>query len=272
MNRKTKESWLSENVELRMDANVDHVPQHRRDFHKARYFFAAEQVEGLKVLDGACGTGYGSNILSQKAKHVTGIDIDPNAIQYAKEQYGSDSTDFFTSSVELTPFEDSSFDAIVSYETVEHTLTPDSHFREMVRLLSPDGLAFMTIPNNWGLTDHHFFNFDKKMLEEFANTYFDSVELYSNNPSKDFDVDSGIHPLASDNKHSECILAICRRPKKNLALSRTEHVDSILSDIYKNSFARHNEYLRVRNRWVYSGIAYRIKSILRRVKRRLQLI
>ena len=153
-------TWLKDNSNLRMDANIDCAPQRRRDFHKERYNFASNLISGRRVLDGACGTGYGSSILSEKAQHVVGIDLEREAIAYANDNYSHEKCEFKNSFVEYTPFDDSSFDAVVSFETIEHTICPSSHFREIVRLLKSDGIAVLSVPNGWGFTDHHFFDFD----------------------------------------------------------------------------------------------------------------
>lgn len=263
-------TWLIENRELRMDANVAHVSASRREFHKARYRFAARHIKGLNVLDGACGTGYGSAILGEQASSVTGIDLDPEAVAYANKHYGANNIKFLKSTVELTPFEKHSFDAVVSFETVEHTLSPEAHFREIVRILKPDGTAIMTIPNGWGLTDHHFFDFDLDLLKSFTERFFREVSYYSNNPPSNDPESNGIYELLSPDQHSECILAICKNPIKTVPSTPEQRSDFLLSDIYKNAFARHQEYLSIRKRFLYSGTSDRIRSLVRRARRRFQ--
>src|SRR5512139_3486774 len=55
--------------------------------HLHRYRFAKEFVKGKKVLDLACGEGYGSLMLSEEAGDVTGIDIDETTIRHASSKY-----------------------------------------------------------------------------------------------------------------------------------------------------------------------------------------
>ena len=52
--------------------------------HLARYRWAGALVEGKRVLDAGCGTGYGSELLaSQGAAEVVGVDVDADAIEAA---------------------------------------------------------------------------------------------------------------------------------------------------------------------------------------------
>ena len=62
------------------------------DLHLARYRFAQRFVAGGRVLDCACGVGYGSALLAQAEQspaEVLGVDIDPAAVGYATRRYSS---------------------------------------------------------------------------------------------------------------------------------------------------------------------------------------
>ena len=58
--------------------------------HMQRYRMAAKLAEGRDVLDVACGEGYGSSILAGMAQRVTGVDISPQAVAYAREHYAQE--------------------------------------------------------------------------------------------------------------------------------------------------------------------------------------
>ena len=62
--------------------------------HYHRYFLARELVEGKRVLDIASGECYGSAILAQLAKHVTGVDISQKAVDAARDKYKKDNLDY----------------------------------------------------------------------------------------------------------------------------------------------------------------------------------
>jgi protein-L-isoaspartate O-methyltransferase len=66
-----------------MDANHPMFPPERRQFHLDRYAFAQDYCAGKTVLDGACGTGYGSALLGERAARVVGIDRSQKSVSYA---------------------------------------------------------------------------------------------------------------------------------------------------------------------------------------------
>lgn len=87
--------------------------------HISRYEFANNFISpNSLILDIACGSGYGSNILS-KANNVIGIDNSQEAIEYAKKTYKGN-INFICTSIEHVVFEEDKFDAIVCLETLEH--------------------------------------------------------------------------------------------------------------------------------------------------------
>jgi 2-polyprenyl-3-methyl-5-hydroxy-6-metoxy-1,4-benzoquinol methylase len=56
--------------------------------HWHRYHFAARWVKGKRVLDLACGEGYGSALLARHAESITGVDVSQQAIDHAQRAYG----------------------------------------------------------------------------------------------------------------------------------------------------------------------------------------
>ena len=129
------------------------IPDAHRDAvvyieHIVRYEFAARLLRGKSVLDVACGSGYGSEVLAQAGAHsVVGVDLSPEASRYADGRYSSDSTSFLAGDAEHLPFRAASFDVIVSFETIEHLHDPFSFLSEVKRLLKPDGLLVISSPN-----------------------------------------------------------------------------------------------------------------------------
>ena len=108
-----KKSWTGERLETFVlnDSTIEHLH---------RYAIAKELVQGKRVLDIACGEGYGSNLLAASADFVNGVDIDQVVIAHAAEKYKKENLSFSQGSVEKIPFDANTFDMVVSFETLEH--------------------------------------------------------------------------------------------------------------------------------------------------------
>jgi len=115
--------------------------------HLHRYRFAAELAMGKDVLDVACGEGYGSDFLARAARSVVGVDIAPEVIAHARTHYGRPGLEFAVGSAAELPFEDASFDLVVSFETIEHHDRHVEMLAEIKRVLRPDGLLVISSPN-----------------------------------------------------------------------------------------------------------------------------
>jgi 2-polyprenyl-3-methyl-5-hydroxy-6-metoxy-1,4-benzoquinol methylase len=115
--------------------------------HIQRYEFAAEHLSGLRVLDIACGCGYGTALLAERNpdKQVTGVDIDPAAIAYAHQHYPLPNLRY--ECVDAEQFSsDQGFDCIVSLETIEHLPCPQQLLANYARLLADGGKVIASVP------------------------------------------------------------------------------------------------------------------------------
>jgi SAM-dependent methyltransferase len=124
--------------------------------HVHRYAFACRYTAGKRVLDAACGEGYGSALLAQAATTVAGVDIDGATLAHAAERYRAVSNlAFHQASAAALPFADASFDAIVSFETIEHLPAVDQPkmLAEFARVLAPNGLLILSAPNRVEYSD-----------------------------------------------------------------------------------------------------------------------
>jgi SAM-dependent methyltransferase len=109
-----------------------------RNQHLARYRWAAARASGLRVLDAACGTGYGSRILLEAgARRVTSMDLSSEASGPA----------FVRADVSRLPARDGAFDLYVSFETLEHVDDDEALVREARRVLAPGGRFLCSTPN-----------------------------------------------------------------------------------------------------------------------------
>lgn len=145
----------------------------RRD-HVARYEWAARVLPyGSRVLDIACGVGYGARILAEAGHHVMAVDISVEAIAYGKTHYAHDRIRWCVSSAEyldkstLDFIDTGALDAVVSFETIEHLKNPEPFLRKM-RSLAPRLLA--SVPNEecFPYTGQRF-HFRHYTREEFAS-------------------------------------------------------------------------------------------------------
>ena len=121
--------------------------------HFHRYVFACEQVDGLKVLDAACGEGYGSALLATRAASVTGVDVSPQAIEHAQSRYSGDSLEYRVADCLDLPFDDDTFDCVVSFETLEHLEDHDRLLSEFRRVLKNNGFLLISSPDKAIYTD-----------------------------------------------------------------------------------------------------------------------
>jgi SAM-dependent methyltransferase len=115
--------------------------------HLHRYLLARKFCADKRILDIACGEGYGSNILSQVAECVVGIDIDETTINHARNNYHRENLSFKTGDACNIPCSDGQFDVIVSFETIEHLTDHDSFLKELKRLINNDGLLIISSPD-----------------------------------------------------------------------------------------------------------------------------
>ena len=116
--------------------------------HTARYEFATNYVKDKKVLDIACGTGFGSKILQEKgAKCVFGVDHSKEAVGFASKKYVRNGLKFIIGDIIEIAFPDNFFDVIVSFETIEHVKQHEKALSELQRALKPNGLLIISSPN-----------------------------------------------------------------------------------------------------------------------------
>jgi len=117
--------------------------------HWHRYAFARSLARGRRVLDVACGEGYGSAWLAREAADVTGVDIDARAVGHAAATYRASNLRFAVGSATALPLPAASVDAVVSFETLEH-LPREAQagmIAEFDRVLTPTGILVLSSPN-----------------------------------------------------------------------------------------------------------------------------
>jgi len=143
--------------------------------HRGRYWWASQLASGRDVLDAACGTGYGSRILQDAgATGVTGVDVSPDAVEATAARLGERGA-ATVADIRSLPFEDDSFDLVVSLETIEHIAEGEKAVAEFRRVLRPDGILLVSSPNPAVYpegNEHHVHEYGPEELAELAGRHF----------------------------------------------------------------------------------------------------
>jgi SAM-dependent methyltransferase len=171
---------LAEERGLHMDMTRE--AGRRSDAHLVRYALAARHIRpGDKVVDVACGYGYGSSLMarSSEAASVHGVDLSESSISYSKDNFGGPRVDFVVGDAQdLSRFSDNSVDLVASFETLEHIPHPERLISEANRILKPGGRIVASVPNRWvdengnDPNPHHLHVYDRKRIEdEFGSTF-----------------------------------------------------------------------------------------------------
>lgn len=149
--------------------------------HLARYHAAKPIVKGKITLDLASGAGYGTAFLAEHAKQVVGVDFSQEAIDYSKSLYAKKNLKFIQGDAANIPLDDSSLDVVVSLETIEHIPEPEKFVQEVVRVLKPEGVFYVSTPNDDEFTEgneYHLHEFNFSQLSKLMKKYFKSTEYY----------------------------------------------------------------------------------------------
>lgn len=109
----------------------------RRYAHEAQYQSILKHVKpGMRVLDAGCGEGVLSVMMAKKGAIVTGCDLSAPNIE-ASKKYASEQgvgAEFIIADLEKIPFEDNTFDLVVSSHVLEHLPDFDKGLREVMRV------------------------------------------------------------------------------------------------------------------------------------------
>lgn len=148
--------------------------------HYKRYELARTLVEeDFVVGDMACGSGYGSLMLSERCKEVHGVDIDTITIDEINRRYKDESKVTFYNKDLLDIDFENQFDLITSFETVEHFEEHDidklmSNFH---KALKPNGSLLFSTPYNQekipaSMKWHRTFYITESKINELVEKYF----------------------------------------------------------------------------------------------------
>lgn len=158
--------------------------QPEKRLHMERYEYAGSVLRGKRVLDCACGMGYGTAILASSGCPSTGIDIDAEAIDLAIQNYNG--CHFQVGDIYAIVMD--GYDALVSFETLEHLERPADIITRLPNTIT-DIIASVPIRPTVGWNPWHKSDFTKdsfrdlirsrfEIIHEFGQEWVDGEDLY----------------------------------------------------------------------------------------------
>lgn len=138
--------------------------------HLARYVWALDKVVGKRVIDAACGTGYGTALMASVAQLAWGYDVDIEALVYAVEHYGSE---FYRFDLDKKPPAITA-DIVVSFETIEHLSNPN-RFLLWCKSVAPEMVGSFPIACP---TKYHKHVWSGERIVSEIKKYFSQIEFY----------------------------------------------------------------------------------------------
>ena len=152
--------------------------------HVGRYAMALPFASGRRVLDIACGEGYGSWLLADAgAGEVVGVDISAEAIAKARANFPHERLRFEEGAgealSELLP--QGHFDLIVCIETIEHVADVEAFLRDLRAVAAPGAIFVITCPNDhWyyrdgGTNPYHVRRLTLDEFKQYSDLFEDDV-------------------------------------------------------------------------------------------------
>ncbi len=112
------------------------------------YEFVKPLITGKDVLDVGCGLAYGTALMAESAKKITGIDYDQTTVEDNRQRYNSvQNLDFKHGSVPPLPFPDQAFDVVTAFHFIEHVHPRKEFIKECLRVVRPGGKVIISTPN-----------------------------------------------------------------------------------------------------------------------------
>lgn len=154
--------------------------------HWHRYAFARAFARDKRVLDAACGEGYGSALLAGDAREVLGMDIAEPAIAHARTRYATHANlRFAQGDCTALTLPDASVDLVVSFETLEHVAAQEALVAGFARVLAADGVLIVSSPDKRAYSDvsafrneFHVRELYREELLALLGAHFPFVYLY----------------------------------------------------------------------------------------------
>lgn len=172
-------------LELTGERTLPDVPAENYWFqrHLVVYEWIGAQVAGLRVVDMACGEGYGTAVLAHNAASVVGVDANPDAHAHAAAKYTRPGVRFERALIDGF---DESCDAVVFLQTIEHVTSPGAILEHFKAIAGERGVVFVSTPNVLTLAPEgaersgnpwHVHEYRAQEFRELCASHFAHVEL-----------------------------------------------------------------------------------------------
>ena len=172
-------------LQLTGERTLPDVPEENYWFrrHLVVYEWIAARAHGRRVVDLACGEGYGSAVLGRTAASVVGVDANPEAFEHARLKYTSANVGFERTMIELW---DGDADCVVFLQTIEHVQDADAVLERIRALIGPGGVAYVSTPNVLTLAPEgaersgnpwHVHEYRPEEFEALCRAHFSRVQL-----------------------------------------------------------------------------------------------
>lgn len=157
--------------------------------HLAAYAFVEKLVAKKAVLEVGCGTGYGTYHLSKFASEIVAVDIAKENISICEAEYKKENLIFLSADGLKLPFEDRTFEVVVSFQVIEHIepTNVQKYLLEIKRVLGKGGIFVVSTPNSkmtllpfqkpW--YSEHKKEYDCKSFKKSIKKVFEDFKIYS---------------------------------------------------------------------------------------------
>ena len=143
-------------------------------FHIVRYKWAMRLLRPTDaVLDVGCGTGYGARLLADRCTRVVGYEPEAPVARANVAEYPHPRLEF------TSDWPGSTFDAVTSFDVIEHVRDDSAWLRRIAERLRDDGMLFLSTPRATGrpLKNEHFREYDEVGLRMLLEGQFRRVLL-----------------------------------------------------------------------------------------------
>ena len=119
-----------------------------QDFHS--------NTRSLNCLDIGCSSGIITSSLEDYFSMAIGIDIDQEAVQYAKDHFSSPRVQYLIADSMALPFRDNAIEVIICNHIYEHVPNANQMMKEIYRVLKENGFCYFSAANKYMVMEGHY--------------------------------------------------------------------------------------------------------------------